>query len=366
MPFTSEELVRLGKASIDFYLRNKPIDQIGTPRPLMERLIARQKSWPGGKSAIQTNVRKTYDSNFQWTWGGQTVSYNSRNTLEQVYYPWRSWHDGFMLSEDELVSNGITINDDNPRGVTNTQAELAQLTNLLEEHTESLRLGAEARFDWELHGDGTQDPQALEGLHKLVSVTPTTGTVGGIDASANAWWQNYAPGSALTAATIASGMEQAWRSCVKNGGKPDLILAGGTFVDVYREAFRTGETTNVFYGNYQLAPSGSSRLDAGVGGQTTGSETGLYFKGVPILWDSIMDEAGALGSVLWGDGTAAWEKRCYFLNSRHVRLQPIEGHDRVTRTPPREHNRYVWYWGLTWKGSLVCNRRNANAVLWTS
>ena len=61
--------------------------------------------------------------------------------------------------------------------------------------------------------------------------------------------------------------------------------------------------------------------------------------------------------------TRTWEKRCYFLNCKHIRLRPAQGHDMVTRNPPRVYDRYAYYWGLSWKGSLCTSRRNAHAVI---
>ena len=35
----------------------------------------------------------------------------------------------------------------------------------------------------------------------------------------------------------------------------------------------------------------------------------------------------------------------------------------VSRKPPREYNRYVYYWALTWKGALTANRFNCHSVI---
>ncbi len=61
--------------------------------------------------------------------------------------------------------------------------------------------------------------------------------------------------------------------------------------------------------------------------------------------------------------TIPWEKRCYFLNSKFLKLRPIQGHWMITRTPPRVYDRYVHYWALTAKAALTTGKRNAHAVL---
>lgn len=346
MPFTSTEISNAGIAALDFYLKNNPIDNVATERPLLRKLMETKKLFPGAKQYVVEQIRFTYNSNFQWFNGDAEVSYNHRQTLKQANYPWRGCHDGFALNEDELFQNGITI-DDNQKPGNNSEAERVQLTNIFEEDTESLRLGFEQKFDFDLHRDGTQSGDALAGLDYLISLTPTTGTVGGIDRSANAWWQNNAK-LGLTGGTTAmiDGMEQAWRACARNGGQPDFILAGEAFIDAFRDA---SQATITRFSD-PASGKGGYKLDPSV--------TNLSFHGVPITWDPVfLDLDNALAPA------TPWQKRCYFINTKFIRLRPAAGHDMKTRKPPRVYNRYTYYWGLTWKGSLTMGRSNAHAVL---
>jgi hypothetical protein len=64
-----------------------------------------------------------------------------------------------------------------------------------------------------------------------------------------------------------------------------------------------------------------------------------------------------------GGAGANFEKRCYFLNSKHLCYRPAEGHDMVSRNPPRVYDRYAYYWGLTSKCALTLNRSNAHSVM---
>src|SRR5262245_15770271 len=225
MPFTAQEIADAGVAAINFFLKNKPIDQIAIERPWLKLLMANSKTFPGAQQHIVEQLRHTYGSNFQWYYGAQAVTYNSRQTLTQSFFPWRSAHDGFFLDEDRLPQNGITITDSKGPS-TNTQAERMQLTNLFEEQTEVLRLGFEEKLDLELHLDGTQNAEALAGLDHLIQEDPTaSGLVGGIQQQTNTWWRNQVS-LGLTAATILQGMEATYRLCTKNGGRPNKILAG--------------------------------------------------------------------------------------------------------------------------------------------
>jgi len=192
MPFTSSEIVDAGKIGLDFYLANKPVDQIEVKRPILQALQSKKKSAPGAKQFIVEQLRVRYSSNFQWFNGSSVVTYNRRVTNEQANYAWRSCHDGLALDEDRLAQNGIIVVDDASAARSASDAEKIQLTNLLEEQAEALRLGFQEQFSYQLHLDGTQSTDAVTGVDALLSLTPTSGTVGGIDrsSSSNAYWRN--------------------------------------------------------------------------------------------------------------------------------------------------------------------------------
>lgn len=352
MPFTAEQLEYGGYAAIDYHLRIKPIDQYNTDRPWLNKLMAGKRSYPGGKEHITEPVRYTNDSNFQWYFGSQSVTYNQKRTKKRTAWPWRGCHDGFLLDEDELAQNGITISAGEGRPVSASESEKVQLLNLLEDNTETLRLGFDEKFDSNLHQDGTQSADALVGLDLLVATDPTSGVVGGIDRATNVWWRNHAS-TGIAAGNLVGVMEQYWRNCIRNGGAPDFILAGSNFVDTFRTQVKSEISR---YEVQQVKHTTPTELDPSI--KVDKTFTGLHFQGVPILWDPVfLDLDTELSPVI------AWEDRCYFLNCRHIKLRPISGHDMVTRRPNREPNRYVFYFGLTWKGAITLNRSNAHAVL---
>ncbi len=348
MPFTASELTSAGYLALDFYMRNNPIDQIQEHRPLLERMMAEKKNFPGAKQNIVVQIRYAYNSNFQWFNGDAEVSYNHRQGVQWASYPWRACHDGFALNEDELLQNGITIIEG--KGGNNTEAEEIQLTNLLDENLEELHLGIKQQFSQALHRDGTQSADAIAGLDFLIPSAPTVGTVGGINRATNTWWQSNAI-TALTggAASMVTSMEQMWRKCARNGGKPNFILAGEGFLDAYASAAGTMITrfkdANTAKGEYNLDPSTDTTED-------------LAFHGVRMTWDpEFLDLDVLLAPAI------PWQKRCYFLNTKFLKLRPAEGHDMITRKPPRVYNRYTYYWGITWRGGMTLNRSNAHAFL---
>ncbi len=89
----------------------------------------------------------------------------------------------------------------------------------------------------------------------------------------------------------------------------------------------------------------------------TGTEM-MSFHNVPIVWMPEFDDLDALYAP-----ATTWSKRLYMINTKNVKLRPIQGQDMMTRKPPRAYDKYEWYWGLTWRGGMTMNRGNANAVL---
>lgn len=352
MPFNAEQLSYGGLAAIDYYLKNDPIDQINVAHPLYSKLVDGKREYAGGKQYVVEQLRESNDSNFQGYFGDSQVTYNRKRSLNQAQYEWGSFHDGFGLNEDEATQNGIILTDD--RQSVPSDAEKVQLTNLISENMETLRLGFQEGMDKMFHRDGTQSSLEIAGLDALVATDPTSDTVGGIDSSAKTYWRNQFSLD-VTIANLIDEMEDMWRECIRYGKSvPNFILAGEVFIDAYRAAADALVDRTVNLGGSGGNRSGAT-LDAGTG---NGTETGLFFKGVPIVWDPVFDILDTEDSP-----TQEWTSRCYFLNTRFLKLRPIKGHWMVSRRPPRVYDRYVQYWATTAKCALTTGKRRSHGVL---
>src|SRR5690606_3082244 len=124
MPFNAEQLTYGARGAIDYFLKNDPIDQVNTERPLTKKLMANKQEYAGGLQYVTEQLRYQNDSNFQSYFGAGQVSYNRKRTLQQAKYTWGSFHDGFGLDEDELAQNGIVMTDD--KSAVPTDAEKVQ------------------------------------------------------------------------------------------------------------------------------------------------------------------------------------------------------------------------------------------------
>lgn len=130
------------------------------------------------------------------------------------------------------------------------------------------------------YSDGTADGgRQIGGLQLLVDTTPSTGTVGGIDASTTigSFWRNiaYDGGSTATSTNIQSYMNATALQVVRGTDKTDLIVMDSNYYGKYLASLQTiqritsvemagaGFTSLMYYGNGGAA---DVVLDGGVGG----------------------------------------------------------------------------------------------------
>jgi hypothetical protein len=95
------------------------------------------------------------------------------------------------------------------------------------------------------YSDGTADGgRQIGGLQLLVSSNPNSGTAGGIDRSAWAFWRNKKfsgltdGGEAVSSANIQSFMNRLYLQLVRGADKPDLIVADNNFYRFYLESLQ--------------------------------------------------------------------------------------------------------------------------------
>ena len=349
MAISTQDLAELAKISLDEYLRNTPIDQIGTDRPLLKMLMKGRKQFLGAKQNVVVGVRKDYGSNFSWAYGETPVAFNKRNTTENATFPWRRAVDALYIDYDRLFGAGIKVREGERGAYKLEQNEKVQLVNLIDEQMEVLREGFFEKLDIELHRSGTSSADAVVGMDALVATSPAVGVVGGIDRATNAWWRNNALPQVDTAVkgTLLNAMEKQWRGCIAvGGGAPDFILAGEDFIDAYRNEMTITYNTNA--GNYKT-------IDGGTG---SGTSTSLFFKGVEILWDPKTVNLDALETV--GAGTPTWKKRCYMLNSKKLKLRD-DSMDIVS--PTRPHNVLAMYAMVNLRLALTIDKPNSMSVI---
>lgn len=343
MPFSAAEFENIANAAIDFhYARGQVKSQTIQDKPLLAAMRAKEKTFPGGKDNITVRIKGVYTTSLQGFEHDDAVTYSNPANIRTATYPWKLLHAGLQFTAHELAKDGISITNttDGSGEKNHSGREMTALANLLEDKLEDFSEGWDRSFNLMLWRDGTQDSKQVPGLLSFLLDNPTSATVvGGVDQSANSWWRNRASLAISTAnsanQTLVQTMQNEIRQLRRYGGRPNLWLAGSSFLDWFEQELRAK-------GNYTLEGwAKSGRIDASV--------ADLQFKGIDIMYDPTLDDIGRA-------------KYAYVMDTKTILPMCIEGESMKKHSPARPENKYVFYRAMTWFGGLICNQRNANGV----
>lgn len=341
MPFTAQEAASIANATLDYFMKGQPLSQAIQDKPLMKAMKSAQKTFPGGKELIRGNVKGDYTTEFMGYSHDDEVSYANPANIKQFSYSWFEIHSGISLTETELKKDGISIVDSPVGGETveHSGREMTAISNLLQDKFEDMTEGSAQSFNNMCWKDGTQSAKVFPGVQSLVTGTPTTGIIGGIDAAANTWWRNRASlGIAASASnqTLTKTMRSEFRQLRRYGGKPSLILCGSDFIEgLEDEIHEKGTYTQTGFVN-------NGKNDIGM--------ADISMRGLGTFnYDPTLDDLGL-------------SKYCYMIDPRHLYLMVMDGEDMKKRSPERPAERYVLYRAMTWTGAMICRKRNAHAV----
>ena len=343
MPFTAQELDNMANAALDYFLKGPAIKQSIQDRPLYDAMKRAQKTFPGGKEFIRANVKGDYTTAFGGYEHDDTVSYANPANLKQLNYPWKELHAGISLTHTELKKDGISVVDTNGESVSqHSERELTAITNLLEDKLDDMAEGSARSFNEILWRDGSQSAKVFPGVMSIISLTPTTGTTGGIDRAGNTWWRNRSLVSAskVTASASAQTLSKSMRSEVRQlrryGGKPSMLMCGSQFIDALElEVSEKGTYTQEGFTN-------AGKTDIGL--------ADISMRGVgKFVYDPTLDDLG-------------YGKFCYAIDPKHLYLDTMDGEDMKQHAPARPPEKYVMYRGITYTGGMVADQLNCHGV----
>ncbi len=341
MPFTVAEIENAANAALEFHFkRGKVISQTIQEKPLLKALMAKEKSFPGGKDNIVVRVKGIYDTDIQGFDSDDSVDYGNPANIKEATYPWKLVHSGIKVTMHELLKNGISIADTQDGSSTREHSEEVRLANVLKDKLEDMQEGTDRGMNGMFWADGSADSKLVPGIQSFVVDDPTDAvTVGGIDQDANTWWRNRA-NLTLTHTTAADQavvqeLQKEFRQLRRFGGNPSLLLAGSDMMDWIEQELRAK-------GNYTMEGwSGKGMIDASV--------ADIAFKGKPIQYDPTLDDL-------------SMADRLYVLDPKHIYPMAIEGESMKKHNPARPADKYVLYRAMTWVGGLACDQRNCHGV----
>lgn len=211
--------------------------------------------------------------------------------------------------------------------------------NLVTDNLNNAQLSFIKEMNRQLFGDGTGNGGLdIDGLDNIISTTPASGSVGGIDPATYAYWRNYAQD--MTGHTMAvdgvSYMRSALNSIEDDEILCDVILTSQLLHEAYESEIQALQT---------VIPTEAKRnkiADLGF--------RALFFKEIPIFFDKQMP----------------WTDRMYFINSKALRLIALSGNWFAMtswKEIPNQPNDKVAQICTT--ANLVCNNRRRLGVLHT-
>tara|TARA_R110001606_G_scaffold152799_1_gene293649 strand:+ start:5952 stop:7034 length:1083 start_codon:yes stop_codon:yes gene_type:complete len=356
MAFSAGELANIANAALDFYIKGDALAQSIQDKPLMDMLMKKSKTFPGGKGEISIPVKGDYTTALEGFAHNDTVSYANPANIKRAVASWYELHAGISLTLTELKHDGISVVDSNTSGevTQHSQGELTRLTSLLDDKLDDMTQGWANTFNDMIWADGTQDAKEVPGIQALITSTatsgiaPATGTIHGLNRATFDWWRNRSATLAAKKTSAATNggvllqfLQNEIRQLRRYGGRPDIAVCGSDFMNALETELRAN-------GNYtQTGFSGAQ--DVGVGA--------VKFAGLTFVYDPTMDGLN-INSVGAGSGS----KYCYILDSKHIKLYVMDGEDLKQHTPSRPADQYVMYRAVTWTGGLMCDQLNCHGV----
>jgi hypothetical protein len=153
--------------------------------------------------------------------------------------------DVFTGAEFNYAQAAVAVSISGLEQLQNTGEEA--IIDLLESRIKNAEKTLVNNIALDCYSDGTADGgRQIGGLALLASSTPSTGVVGGIDASTTVgtFWRNTAfsgvtnGGGATTSANIQSYMNRIYVQQVRQTDKPDLIIADNNYFRLYLESLQ--------------------------------------------------------------------------------------------------------------------------------
>lgn len=332
----------LAQGLLPLHVRGDALLQTVQDKPFLKWCEAKKKPFPGGLNFQYTEpVQGQFMSDTTTLQGysqDDQLNFGQAQNLQRTSFFGKEHNYGLIITWTELKQNGVSIDDKQAIRRT-SDAELFRLTDILKnrmaDFAESYARGKARLFFL----DGTQDPKAMPGFKSIIQDTNNVGTVGGISKATYAWWNTR---SNLTLQpsgenqTLVRFMQSEMDFLKLYGGKPDTAFCGHDFLEglrleirakgVYTQQGFTKEETNDF-------------------GQGAISLMGLG----KFVWEPMLDQLGE-------------SKRCYVLDSRRIKVHPMEDEDDKTLTPVRPYNYLVFLHNITFTGLMASNQLNCHGV----
>ena len=257
--------------------------------------------------------------------------------------------DVFSAAEYPIRQSAVAVSISGLEQLQNSGREA--IINLLES-----RIGnAEDTFmnglAYDVYSDGTATGQ-ITGLQALVSTSPSSGTIGGIDRATWIFWRNIAysavtnGGAAATSANIQRYMNNVALQLVRGNDGPDMIVADTNYYQLYLESLQAIQRVT----DERVAGAGFTSLKYFGSGRSIDVILDGGFQGYSS--DTNPSQGGCPANTM------------YFLNTKYLAYRPHRDRNMVPLDPDRfSVNQDAMVKLIGWAGNMTVSNSRLQGVL---
>lgn len=269
----------------------------------------------GGRTIVK-ELDYAENGTFKYYSGYETLDVSATEVLSAAEYNWRQAAVAVTISGLEKRQNGGSY------GVIDLLA--SRITNAMRTMSNKVSEG--------IYSDGTgSSGKQIDGLKAIVADSPSTGTVGGINAANFSFWRNYANSAATSAGNILSRMNTAYNAITRGADQPDIIVGDSTMFGYFESALQTNQRF-------------TNETSANAGFVT------YRYKGA----DVVLDDA---------TGISTTHNRMYLLNTDYLFFDVHEDAYMTPMEGMRPVNQDAEVFPIIFQGNLTCSNRELQAVL---
>lgn len=228
-------------------MQNKAVDNISNNNALFYKM-KKNGSFIAESGGEPFREKLLYAENSNTDWQDP---YDQFNTNPQDYVTFADFEQKSLISAISFFDRDITTNQSKEK-----------LLDLVKTGVDSTIISLVNTLGVSLYSDAS-NPNELEGLRHLISKTPTSGTVGGINRASYSFWQNQvydfsSESVTPSATTIQAAMTTLYLRCLVQGPNfaPDTIVTDQIFWQYYNTSLTTIQRTQ----NDELAQAGFETL----------------------------------------------------------------------------------------------------------
>lgn len=297
-------------------------DNVSKNNALLRRIMGKKQTRKeDGGLAIAAPLDYANNGTYQRYSGYDVLNVGASDVISAAEYQWRQ-------IAINVVASGLELR---------TNSGDSRIINLVKARMKNAIRTFKNNFSADLYSDGTL-PNQINGIQALISDTGT-GTVGGIDSSAWAFWRNQVQSAAApiqgggpitpSATTIESLMLPLWLAQSRGDDQPDLAVADNNYFTFY-------EQSQVSLKRYTSSDSAS------------GGFVSLKYKKADVIFDG---------------GSGIPVNRMYFINTDYIELVVHQDADLAIMDEMKPYNQDAAVVPILWMGNLVCSNRSLQGVL---